>query len=424
MAIYDRWHLSHPPEGATPCRCGRGKNKQYPSGDHGCARRWQVRYRDEAGDQKKRNFTERHGDNPDVHAEAFDAKITRELHTGTYIDPDAGKVTLEDYARRWRSGLTIDPGTLMQIDSRLGKWVYGTPFGRQEMRALAKSPSLVQSWIKGMERHLEASTIRGIVGWVSTIFEVAMVDGVVGRNPVRTPAVRPPSLPQRRVTPWTLDQVEAAAADVPARLAALPDLCVGGALRQGEVFGLAKEDLQLMLHVQRQVRLIDGQLVFAPPKGGKLRDIPLSDHVRARAREHMRLFPPVAVTLPWVRPDAKKKVTAHLLFTTEAGEALNRTRFNREVWRPARAAAGLPATRDNGLHVLRHTAASAWLAEGVDINTVAEWLGHADPGFTLRTYVHLMPNAADRGRRAMDAFFTRAPGGEQSALDVPSQGVQ
>jgi site-specific recombinase XerD len=37
-----------------------------------------------------------------------------------------------------------------------------------------------------------------------------------------------------------------------------------------------------------------------------------------------------------------------------------------------RLAAGVPDVRENGMHVLRHTAASAWLAEGVDINTVAE----------------------------------------------------
>ncbi|WP_084369497.1 tyrosine-type recombinase/integrase [Microbispora sp. ATCC PTA-5024] len=75
--------------------------------------------------------------------------------------------------------------------------------------------------------------------------------------------------------------------------------------------------------------------------------------------------------------------------------------------------------REHGCHVLRHTAASAWLGAGVDIRTVAEYPGHADPGFTLRTYTHLMPNAADRARRAVDAFFTQEQTGS-SALVVPS----
>jgi len=52
---------------------------------------------------------------------------------------------------------------------------------------------------------------------------------------------------------------------------------------------------------------------------------------------------------------------------------------------------------------------------------VAEYLGHTDPGFTLRTYTHLMPDAADRAREAMDVFFEAGAG---SALDVPSGGAQ
>ncbi|MCW2918288.1 MAG: phage integrase family protein [Actinomycetia bacterium] len=65
---------------------------------------------------------------------------------------------------------------------------------------------------------------------------------------------------------------------------------------------------------------------------------------------------------------------------------------------------------------------SAWLTAGVDIRTVAEYLGHGDPGFTLRTYAHLMPDAADRARAAMDTFFD--PMGKienPSALHVPSE---
>jgi hypothetical protein len=30
------------------------------------------------------------------------------------------------------------------------------------------------------------------------------------------------------------------------------------------------------------------------------------------------------------------------------------------------------------------------------------YLGHADPGFTLRVYTHLLPSSEDRTRRAID----------------------
>ena len=53
---------------------------------------------------------------------------------------------------------------------------------------------------------------------------------------------------------------------------------------------------------------------------------------------------------------------------------------------------------------------------------VAAWLG--DTVETVhRTYAHLMPDADDRGRTAMDQFFNRI-GYEGSALNVPSDGTK
>src|SRR5262245_11282190 len=72
----------------------------------------------------------------------------------------------------------------------------------------------------------------------------------------------------------------------------------------------------------------------------------------------------------------------------------------------------LPRVPDvsRGCHRLRHTAASAWLAAGVDIATMEEYPGHGDPAFTLRTHTHLMPSATQRARRAMGTFFKVCPG--------------
>jgi hypothetical protein len=47
---------------------------------------------------------------------------------------------------------------------------------------------------------------------------------------------------------------------------------------------------------------------------------------------------------------------------------------------------------------LRHTCATLLLYEGHTLNEVAEHLGHADPGFTARTYAHVMRYAARRRR--------------------------
>lgn len=59
-----------------------------------------------------------------------------------------------------------------------------------------------------------------------------------------------------------------------------------------------------------------------------------------------------------------------------------------------------------GFHALRHTAASRWLASGVSLAVVSRLLGHADPGFTLRTYVHALPSDLPDGDELAAAVRT------------------
>ncbi|MBW3631252.1 MAG: tyrosine-type recombinase/integrase [Gemmatimonadetes bacterium] len=61
------------------------------------------------------------------------------------------------------------------------------------------------------------------------------------------------------------------------------------------------------------------------------------------------------------------------------------------------------------MHALRHYYASALLEAGVSIRAVSEYLGHADPGFTLRIYAHLMPTSDERARQAMDLALRPQP---------------
>jgi integrase len=44
---------------------------------------------------------------------------------------------------------------------------------------------------------------------------------------------------------------------------------------------------------------------------------------------------------------------------------------------------------------LRHLHASLLLARGVSLRTVSERLGHANPGFTLSTYTHVVPSGQE-----------------------------
>lgn len=79
-----------------------------------------------------------------------------------------------------------------------------------------------------------------------------------------------------------------------------------------------------------------------------------------------------------------------LLFTDDDGEALRRTAFSREVWRPTNTKIpDVPAA--TGMHDLRHYYASLLIRHGESEKTVQRRLGHATAAETPR---HLLAPVA------------------------------
>ena len=113
-------------------------------------------------------------------------------------------------------------------------------------------------------------------------------------------------------------------AALPARYRALVTLAAGCGLRQGELFGLAVEDVDFLrgvVHVRRQVKILSNRQVFALPKGRKVRDVPLPRSVAVALSEHLSGCPAVVVELPW-ETSTGEPVQARLLFSTRERTAL------------------------------------------------------------------------------------------------------
>jgi len=189
---------------------------------------------------------------------------------------------------------------------------------------------------------------------------------------------------------------------VPERYRAALVVAAGCGLRQGECFGLRAHDVDFLrgeLHVRQQIRIVGNSPEVALPKYGRTRAVPLPEWVANELAAHIARHSP----LPGDRRDGPD--LGALLFYGRERKPLNRNYINAFVWRPALAVAGVPGGRENGMHALRHACASTWLERGVSIKAVSEYLGHADAGFTLRVYTHVMPSSGERARAAMDAAF-------------------
>ncbi len=380
----------------------RGRPIRERTADFGKGLRYRVRYLDTTGAERSRSFPDRQKGA----AEAFLHEIETDKNKGTYLDPTAGRMTLREFADKWLAAQTFDESTRDLVEVRLRVHIY--PYlGHLELRAIG--PSIVQGWVRQLQQRGLAETYRRtIFANLSGIFTAAIDDERLRRNPCAARSVTRPRGEHPKIVPWTSARVLAVRDALGERYRLLVAIGAGAGLRQGEAFGLWVDDIDLdarVVHVVRQVKLLRGQLVFAPPKHGRLRDVPLPDSVADALRWHLDRFAPLAITLPWRQPGGDRTTFRLLTWTRERG-ALNRNSFNHHVWKPALRAAGIAApTRQDGFHALRHFYASVLLDAGESIKALSEYLGHADPGFTLRTYTHLMPASAERTRRAVDVVL-------------------
>lgn len=373
--------------------------------------RYIVNYREPDGRQRRKTFRKKGA------ASAFANTVEADKLRGAYIDPDAGRISFRKYAWDWLSAQTFEQSTREATELRLRLHILPV-LGDKQLAQL--KPSTIQAWLRSLDAK-SPTYQRLILGTVSTILSAAVDDGRLNRNPCKARSVRAPRVVPRKVVPWSGERVHAVHDALTERYRLAATLAAGLGLRQGEVFGLAPEDVDFLrgsVEVKRQVRLLsNNKQAFAPPKGGRVRTVPLPDSVRDRVAAYLTIFPARAVTLPW-RTLGGDATTVPLCLSTREKTAVNRNYFNTYVWKPALVRAGVEPLRENGMHALRHYYASVLLDAGESIKAVSEYLGHADPGFTLRVYTHLMPSSSERARRAVDAVLRN--GGSLTERAAPS----
>ncbi len=102
---------------------------------------------------------------------------------------------------------------------------------------------------------------------------------------------------------------------------------------------------------------------------------------------------------------AERRLAAQT-FTESSREAAElRLRLHAASHLGQRELRSIKPSRANGMHALRHCYASVLIDAGESVRAVADYLGHSDPGFTLRVYAHLFPSSEDRARHAVDRLF-------------------
>ncbi len=223
-SVEDRWFHARPGPDGKKARKSR----------HGSGKRWKVHYTDPDGRQRSDSFDRR------VDADRFKSTVEADILRGTYIDPDAGSITLGRYVTEiWLPAQTFEPSTRETVERQVRLHILpglgdAKGLGRYRLAELARSPSAIQAWIRGLQtkadKPLAASHIKLVLGTLSTILSAAVADERITRNPckVRT-VVKPPRPEQRKLVPWESSRIAAIRAAIPHRYQAMCDAGAGSA---------------------------------------------------------------------------------------------------------------------------------------------------------------------------------------------------
>jgi integrase len=380
----------------------------------GRGKRWLAGWVDPEGRERSKAFgtktaAERHG-----------AAMETDRERGEYIDPDAGKVRFEEVAERWLASRVVDPATALKYESSVRLHVVPV-FGRRQLRTI--KPSEIAAWVAGLDARFGASTARTAYLVLHGTLEVAVDDEAIKRNPAKARVVKVPAEKSGKTTAWSDEVVLRIVEGHPPQYRPIASIGAACGLRQGELFGLAEEDVdfdEMVIRVRRQVKKLGREFVFALPKNDTERTVPMSEGVAVMLAEYIETTKLRAYTMPWEKVDGKPH-TVNLLFRWTDDKHIRARTYDELVWKPALFHAGvIPeptkdargrrhyySSRENGMHALRHYYASITLADGVNVKELAQYLGHGDPGFTLRLYTHMLPSSHERARKAVDSRLSR-----------------
>lgn len=340
--------------------------------------RWRARYRGPDGREKSKTFDRK------ADAERFLTGVEHSKLVGSYVDPDAGRITFGAYAEGWLATRVHRQSTSARVESDLR--VHVLPhLGHRPLASVRHSE--IQGWVRSRSEVLAPGSVENVYRTVSAVFRSAVRDRMITVSPCE--AVALPRRTQIEVVPPTVEEVRVLLDAMPARYRITGFLAAGAGLRQGEALGLTVDRVDFLrrqLRVDRQLQTPGrGQPYLAPPKSpASTRVVPLADVVLEALAEHARNFP--------VGPEG-------LFVTYGDGRPVRRNRFG-AMWRQTVARAEL--SQAFRYHDLRHHFASALIAGGCSVKVVQKALGHASARETLDTYGHLWPDSEDLTRRAID----------------------
>lgn len=315
-------------------------------------------------------------------AEAWEAEQYRLLSSGDYVNPRSGDAPLADVVAAYLTATAgvSNPKTLDTVEAALRRHL-PVELSRRPIRSI-RAAQLDELYADRLRAGFARGTVSRFRDSLSSVLAWAVRQRMIGTNPVNASKVpRGQEAAAESVTPFTPRELADTIAAHRERNAAYADVSEFASLtglRWGELAALRVSDVVdapiAAVVVSRSKS--DGYSVKAP-KSGRTRRVPLTDRAAEIAEAH-----------------ARGRDGGAPLFPAPRGGVMSEANYKRAVaW--GETASG------HRFHDLRHTAATRWLQAGIDVKTVATWLGHSNAAVTLRIYAHHTGHVGDAAAIAL-----------------------
>jgi integrase len=253
-------------------------------------------------------------------------------------------------------------------------------------------------------RPLSAKTVRHVAGLLSSAFARAIRWGLIATNPVTNS--EPPHVKKHRGIALTPEQqaVVMRSASGPWCLATFLEVAAATGARRGEVLALQWSDIHGSdVVITRSLTQTKAGLEFKAPKTeDSARPVSLPASTLAALDRHRQKQ---AAFRAQFGPDYRADLD--LIFANPDGTPLKPDSISSTVSLLFRK---LKLPKGASLHSLRHTHASLLLADGVDLATVSERLGHSSVRVTADVYSHAIRGRDQDAARRWDKLMR--PNGE------------
>lgn len=293
-------------------------------------------------------------------------QLILKVNTGEFFENDTQKIpTVKEYAEIsfQLHALERKKSTIYDYESSLRLHILPS-FCNIKLSNI--KPSDIQLWQNKLLETLKPRRVRNIRATFNTIFEDALRDEIILKNPISK--VKTPKLDNVDVQSFSLKEIKLLISKAKGELQSFVALGFFTGLRSGEMIGLKWEDVNFSrkeIYINRAIKM---GIVSTPKTQNSIRTIDIIDSL-----------------LPYLQDQFKRtgKKNSYMFLNKNGQHYYDIKRIRDTKWKNLLTECNLEYRT---IYQMRHSFATIMIENGEDVLWVSNMLGHLDSSITLKIY--------------------------------------